>query len=37
MVANEVSDDLMLACQRLADVSLYEYALAVTVEKVHPT
>ena len=36
IVANEVSDDLKLACERLPDVSLYEYALAVTVEKVHP-
>jgi hypothetical protein len=34
IVAREISDDLLLACSRLTDVSLFEYQLSVTLKKV---
>ena len=37
IVAKEVSNDLCLACQRIPDVSLYKYNLAVTTTKVYPS
>lgn len=36
IVAKEISDDLVLACQRIPDVSLYKYNLAVNTVKVYP-
>lgn len=33
IVANEISEDLRLACHRLPDVDLYEYELAVRLRK----
>jgi endonuclease len=33
IVANEISEDLRLACHRLPDVELYEYELAVRLRK----
>jgi hypothetical protein len=34
IVAKEVSDDLRLACARVADVQLFEYALSVSLNPV---
>jgi len=34
IIAREISDDLRLACSRVAGVSLYEYELSVRVKKV---
>lgn len=36
IIANEISDDLKIACQRVPDVSLYRYNLSVTTTKVYP-
>ena len=34
IAAREISEDLKLACSYLPNVSLYEYALSVTLNKV---
>jgi RecB family endonuclease NucS len=34
IVAKEISDDLVLAAQRLQGISLYRYTLSVSVERV---
>lgn len=34
IIAKEISDDLRMACERLPDVSLYEYTLSVQLQKV---
>lgn len=34
IIAKEISDDLVLAVQRMQDVSLYRYRLSVSVERV---
>jgi endonuclease len=36
IVANEISEDLRLACFRLQDVELFEYEMAVTLRKLDP-
>jgi len=36
IIANEVSADLILACAEMANICLYEYTLAVTLNKVDP-
>jgi hypothetical protein len=36
LVAAEVSDELKIACSRLADVSLYEYSISMQVTSVDP-
>lgn len=35
IVAREISEDLRLACSRVADVSLFEYELAVTLRRIY--
>lgn len=37
IVAKEISDDLLLACERVPDVSLFEYALKVDLKRVFPS
>ena len=37
IIASEVSRELTIACQQIPNISLYEYSLAVTVEKIYPT
>jgi hypothetical protein len=37
IVAREITEDLMLACQPLANVVLYEYELSISVRKVNKT
>jgi hypothetical protein len=36
IIAKEISEDLKLACQRVSDMSLYQYALSVATTKVYP-
>jgi hypothetical protein len=36
IIAKDIPDDLVLAIQRVPDVSLYRYTLAVSVELVAP-
>jgi len=35
IIAKEITDDLLLACQRTSDISLYQYNLSVSTTKVY--